>query len=165
MIRDPDLVKSLSEIVCQLVEPEIASQIEIVLIDNVAYLGWFSVNLKLKKALILVNTKAKEMLLNKEGRKIVYATLAHEGGHIKDCLKNIDFYSKEPEGLSIKSEIAADKEALVLLRKIYNNPKDILLKQIEFNLKEISECKYATKTDKELTSNLAEKRRRALLSS
>ncbi len=162
MIRDPDFEKSISEMVYQLAGPELASKIIITLIDNVACLGSFEVNPELGKGIILVNVKAKEMLLPEEGRKIVYAMLAHEVAHIKNCLEGIAYSAID---LFTKTELEADKGALIFLEKIYENPRDVLLMQIAFSLNAGLTCAYATDADKKLTSALATKRREALLCS
>lgn len=168
-INDTELQKSLSEIIYQLAEKELASKITIMLKDDVGYIGAFGVSFKAREGIIIINIKAKKMLQSKKDRHIVYAVLSHEIGHIKHCLENEELYLKLKKGkdsfveIGVGEELAADKEALVFLKKIYQEPKKILLRQIKFAVNAVMQCDYATEEDRKTTRILAKKRREALL--
>lgn len=119
---------------------------------------------------IFINTKAKEMLKNEEGKEIIYAVLAHEIGHIVDIRKNNYCYTdslnkhhgNDPLELRIRSEVKADEIALVLLEKIYSNPKEILSKQICFVINNMLSYKDSTLEELNLAKIICAERSEAL---
>ncbi|HPN54714.1 MAG TPA: hypothetical protein PLB52_02170 [Candidatus Moranbacteria bacterium] len=167
-ITDPELENQLSKITLSLAGASLFSKIKVILTDNIGCLGYFGFNFQSAEGIIMVNVKAKKMLNDKEERSIVFATLSHEIGHIKHCLENVAFYLKLKKGgdsfleINDEVELSADREALPLLKKFYENPKEILLKQIEFAVQTVMQCEYATEEDKKATVALARKRREAL---
>lgn len=111
---------------------------------------------------ILVNIKIKAMLNNEEEKDIAYAMLAHEVGHTLTCKDK--YFEVEGDPLYILEwEIESDKKALTLLGNVYDNPKEILLKQINYAHQAVVKYENATSEDIFLTAELAEKRRNALL--
>lgn len=112
---------------------------------------------------VVINKKLGRMMHTDRGLKRAYAVLAHEIGHIffhnyfleKGALAN------DTSAFSVMAEKEADKHAVRLLKKLYPNPKEILLDQIAYALK-IS-LKYAkTEEKKGLAKTFAKERKLSL---
>jgi hypothetical protein len=171
-VNDPELEKSILAMVNQLIEPEAASKIDFVLVKDMPFLGLTVVDTDKERhwgtcrsySHILINIKVKTMLENDEGKDIVYAILAHEIGHTMTCEdkyfegEEMEHYYMEP--CFLEWEIESDKKALILLKNIYDNPKEILLKQINYVLKNMYKN---PKINIRLTMELNEKREKALM--
>ena len=107
----------------------------------------------------VININIKTMLNDEEEKDIVYAMLAHEVGHTMTCTDKY-FKGEEIQPCILEWEIEADKKAVMLLENIYDNPKEILLKQINY-VRNI--CGDIDQVDIRLTMELAQKRESALL--
>lgn len=162
-IDDLELEKAILGIMNQLHKQEEVSKIDIVLVKDMVNLGLTIIDKDKERhwgtcrsfSHILVNIKVKTMLENEDEKDIVYAILAHEIGHIMS-MEDKYFEIEETAGCILEWEIESDKKALMLLGNIYDNPKDILLKQINYVRKRIYDCEDA-KIDIHLTTELAEK--------
>lgn len=165
-VEDPELEKAILAIMNRLIEPEAAAKIDIVIVKEIPNLGLTIIDSDKERhwgtcrsySHILVNIKVKTMLENDEEKDIVHATFAHEIGHTMTC-EDKYFEGKEMELYNLEWEIASDKKALMLLKNIYENPKDILLKQINHVR---NTCRDLDEINISLTMELAEKREKAL---
>lgn len=149
-VNDSYLSEKIQEMILELIDPIEEGAINFIFVTDVPFLGYTIFNEGLGKYFILINIKVKEMICEEAAVEIVYAMLSHEIGHV---LKDLE--SRET------SCIEADGKALVLLGKIYKNPIEVLLKQINYVEKKALESN-ATKREKEMTISLAKRRRNAL---
>lgn len=137
------------------------SEIEICLCENLFALATTFVGPD--RSIICINPgEAKELFQNEEGTGIVYVTLAHEIGHICDS-KKTKFYYEDTLDWRLKAEVKADEIALELMKKMYANPEDILLKQMDRALNKQLVSRSATKGQKDLAVAIHEARKNALL--
>lgn len=126
LVSNQDLEKTVSEIIHHLLGSD--AKIRICLCEKMGPLALTLNGPNL--CMICVNSyESKELLQNEEGRNILYATLAHEIGHIDDTKKTKYHYENTLEW-SLDAEIKADQLALVLLKRIFSNPREIMMKQI-----------------------------------
>lgn len=169
-VEDPELLKTILDIINKMIGLEAAAKIDIVLVTGLSGLGraivyrdkerhWGSCKSYFH---VLVDIKVKPMLKNEEEKEIVCAMLAHEIGHTMTC-KDQYFEIEEEPLYILEWEIESDKKALMLLGNIYDNPKEILKKQIDYVHHAVLEYENATSEDIFMTGELAEKRRNALL--
>lgn len=150
-VSDPELGKKIRKMILELIGPEEAGTVGFIFVTNVIFLGYSVFHEELKKYFILINIKVKEMLCEEKDIEIVHVMIAHEIGHFR----------KDKEA-GESSCIEADKEALIILSRIYKNPKEVLLNQIDFAEKNVLEHNQTTKKEKEMTAYLAKQRRNAL---
>jgi len=158
VVSDPDLEKSISEIIDQLLGS--GSKIKIVICEYIIPLGISSTGPS--SNMILISTKSKELLKSEEGKSIVYATIAHEIGHIM-FMKQTDYHYEDTMEYKIKSEIEADKVALSLLKNIYDNPKEIMLKQMNRAFNKMLDIENVDKQKMDLAIAFKEERTKALM--
>lgn len=156
-VNDPDLEQSISGIIDHLIGP--GSKLKIVLCENIIPLGIASVGVG--HSVLIISTKAADLLQSEEGRQIVYATLAHEIGHIV-FTKKTDYHYEDTMEYKIKHEIEADRIALGLLKIIYDNPKDILLKQINRAFNKMTDIENVDPVKMDLAIAFKEEREKAL---
>lgn len=161
-VDDPCLEEEIREIIYQLFNnvEKYASSITFALYEDIIPLGhlWITP----QKHLILINIEAKEMLKSEEGRAIVCATLAHEIGHIYDA-KNTHYYFEDTLEFRVKAEVKADQIALILMKRIYDNPKEILLKQINRAFNKMLDIENVDKVKMDLAIAFREERTKALM--
>lgn len=165
-VEDPELEKAILAIMNRLIEPEAAAKIDLVIVKEMPAMGLAIIDSDKERhwgtcrsySHILINIKVKIMLENDDGKDIVYATLAHEIGHTMTC-EDKYFEGEEKQLYNLEWESASDKKALLLLTNIYENPKEILLKQINHVR---NTCRDHDEINIPLTMELAEKREKAL---
>jgi len=155
-IRDCELEKRVETIINQLLTPEASSKINFGIVKNADFISRLFISYK--NHILAVNAKIKMLLGNEDCKRIVYADIAHEIGHVADqYYTGFKVLESKPD-----SEILADGFALPLLAKVYTNPREVMLQQIAHAL-------HATLSDKNSTSGeiifakeIAEARTRAL---
>lgn len=156
-VSEPDLEKSISEIIEHLTP---GSKNEFGLFKNIIPLGLSLVGLN--KNMIIINIEAKRMLEDEESKSILYTTIAHEIGHIIFMKQT---YSHPEYTIAYKTtlEVEADKIALILLKEIYDNPKELLLKQIYLAFNKTLELEDVKKEEMALAIAFKEGREKALI--
>lgn len=156
---DPELEKEILAIFCHLLPKSEALKVTFRLCDKINPIA--TLWMMPERYLLLINIKAKELLRNRKDKKLLYATLAHEIGHIKDTQETgLDF--EKTIDLRVKKELRADEIAISLLEKIYQNPKEIMLKQIDFALSATLNCDFASQEEIEFDKIVAKERKQAI---
>lgn len=169
-INDSKLEKTISSMIYKLFDnnEKAASKIVFGIFKGMLPVGGLMMDLV--NHFIFINAEVKEMLKNEDGKEIVYAVLAHEIGHIVDTRKNNYCYEEPLKNYScdysleqrLKYEVQADEIALVLLREIYSNPKEILFKQICFVMDNMLAYKNIKPASLDLAKMIFEARKNAI---
>lgn len=158
-VSDPELEKEILAIFCQLLPVSEAMQITFGLCNEINPIAtlWIMPD----KHLLHINTSTRNLLKSSDGKKLLHAAIAHEIGHIKDAQETgLDF--EKTTDLYIAKELRADEIAISLLEKIYQNPKEIMLKQIDFALNATLNCGFALQEEIKLAKLFANARKQAI---
>jgi hypothetical protein len=158
LIQDQDMEKSILAIMNHLLGPE--ANTRICLCENIIPLAMTLTGPN--QTMICVNpNESKALLQNEEGKYIVYATLAHEIGHIHFA-KKTNFHYEDTVAWTLETEVRADEIALDLMQKIFKNPREILLRQIDRALGKMFKIK-TTQEKIDLAVAIHEARKKALI--
>lgn len=158
LIKDQDMEKSILTIMNHLVGP--GKNIRICLCENIIPLAMTLTGPN--QTMICVNLdESKALLQAEEGKNIVYATLAHEIGHIHFAQKT-NFHFEDTVAWTLKTEVSVDEIALALMQKIFKNPHEILLQQIDRAFNKMFKIK-TTQEKIDLAVAIHEARRNALM--
>lgn len=162
-VRDPDLKRDIFKIICLLFNnnKEIASKIMFTLCEDYLPIGCLKIFTE-KKYVIEISTRAKKMLKSEEGRAIICAIIAHEIGHLL-FMEETNFYFEHSLDFKTKAEVEADKIALILLGRICSNPKELLLRQIDWALNATLSCENVTQDEITLAEMFVKERKKNLV--
>lgn len=163
LINDLELRKNITTAISKLLIKEAAEKINFAIFKNVSFFMRIFLEEKDGKIehFIGISVEAAKML-GKDPLGIVLASLAHEIGHFADISANGLYMQEDIEELMLKAEVAADKNALQLLAKVFCNPKDILMKQIFSAIAFTEKIEYHTEDDMVWVNKIASARLEAL---
>ncbi|HMN19602.1 MAG TPA: hypothetical protein PKA31_03345 [Candidatus Moranbacteria bacterium] len=104
---------------------------------------------------IFINHATYKIIRTRRGMRLIYAELAHEIGHVMHHKKNLVYLEKEqsPEE-KLVAEKGADEYALLMLSKIFPDPKEVLLEQSFHALKASLLNKNASVEEKNLAREI-----------
>jgi len=160
-VGDKRLEKAIESMLKQLLPQENAIQINFRVVKDIYPLVFTTVDGGRHR--FWINKKVKRMMQTKRGLKRAYAVFAHEIGHLlfHNAFLEKMAIARSTAAFSVMAEKEADKHAMRLLGKLYPDPKEILLDQIDYALK-ISLKHAKTEEKKELAKTFAKERRLSL---